>query len=186
MKHLLALMFLFSVSCLAWQKPTDGNHYHLYIDPGFTVDQHEMIVKASQDWMKATGNFITFDLNAWTANDPNTISIYPVSRKDLDSHEGRLGETWYYGVNSKIEISTDNGQLYRTAIHELGHAMGLQHNPDEGNPILNGIMCADDGCASQDIECVDIVQLCTIWNGFTECVPGQMPGCQEEIEAGLH
>ena len=173
------LLPLLAVGCLNWTRPDDGNHYHLYIAPGFSDSQHEMVVKAAQNWAKATDGFITFDLNAWTADSSNTISVYPTTLKQLDEHESTLGETWNYRENSKIEdaIDLDTDTFRRTALHEMGHALGLVHNPDTGNKIANGFMCANNGCASEQIECVDLKQLCAVWGGF--CDADSMAPCQK-------
>lgn len=168
----LICLALLSSGCMYQFQVNETHHYHLYIAPGFTDDQRGMIVEAAKDWQDKMGDYLTFDLNAWTANDPDTISIYPSTKVQLDKNEGALGETWNYGINSKIEIATDINNFQQTARHEFGHALSANHI-GAGN-----IMCATDGCASQDISCSDLKEVCSHWNTFS-CIPEKMPACLE-------
>jgi len=165
---------LLSGGCLYHFQENETHHYHLYIDPGFTDDQRGMIIEAAKDWQEKMGNYLTFDVNAWSADDPDTISIYPTTKIELSKTEGVLGETWNEGINSKIEIATDINNFQQTARHEFGHALSANHI-GPGN-----IMCANDGCASKDITCNDVKEVCSHWNTFS-CRAETMPACMSKF-----
>jgi hypothetical protein len=84
------------------------------VDPAFVPDEQAEVRKAAADWNARTVHPITFDGTAWRVlkQDPGT---------------GYNGIT--YSSKHLILISAEHpgATVYSVALHEFGHALGLQH-----------------------------------------------------------
>lgn len=158
--------------------PSSTHHYHVYVAPGFTDEQRGMILDAYNEWSEKTDSFLTFDLNAWGPNDPDTISVYPITKAELDKEEnnnGLLGITWNNGSNARIEVATDSGNFYQIALHEAGHSLGCNHIKAHNN-----IMYATSDYAAKHVQCDDLKELCSHWDSFA-CAAEDMPACISDV-----
>ncbi len=152
--------------CTIGFEPAPDKHYNLSISVGFSPAQADMIIDAAIEWQNATGGYITFD-GAGQPGGAETIEF--MTEKERQPDPGLYGETWNEGVPSVIVVYTSlDDKLFRqSTLHELGHALGLQHAG------AGTIMCHGAGCASQHVTCKDVEQLCSVWG----CDASKMPVC---------
>lgn len=159
------------VGCLQWQE-NNTHHYHLYIDPQFTVDQSNSIIAAATEWQEATQNFLTFD-GAGVEHGYDTISIHSVQNVQNDCDTGAIGCEESAGVDSDIYLPanvTDSDFFKQIAGHEIGHSLGMPHI-GSGN-----LMCADRGCAAMTVQCGDVTMLAQVWGNQFD--PTTLPICK--------
>lgn len=177
MKHVTVCMLAGAlIGCLQFE-PSPTHEYGVYVDPAFSPAQHAAIMDAVTEWQVASGNFMRFH-GTKDPKQPFTISVMATHagweyKRDCGA-AGSLGCTFWKNTDEprtylSLELS---GDLFReTALHELGHAIGLEHL-GPGN-----IMCADDGCASKHVECGDLEELAQAWDD--EFDPQALPLCRE-------
>ena len=147
----LGWMLVAISSCGGTPEP---HHYHLVVSPDFSATQSAAIFDAATEWQTRSGGFVTFDGDAnWFA----TIHFDVATSAQLTAEfgGGAIGLDTPQGKSSHIEIlqGLDDQTFHQTALHELGHAIGLVHMTP-GN-----VMCADTTCATLDVRCGDLQQL---------------------------
>lgn len=171
MKRILAplAMSMLLTGCSSKFEPSADQHYHLYISVGFSPAQADMIIDAALEWQDATGGFITFD-GAGQPGEGSTIEFK--TDHELQPEPGLLGETWNDGTSSTVSIYTSlkDSVFRQTAVHELGHTLGLEHSTP------GTAMCYSYGCAGKHVTCKDVEQLCSVWG----CNALAMPVCQTQ------
>lgn len=178
-KIVSALVVCGMVGCGAWEK-NSAHHYNIYVGNGFTDSQAAMIYDATTEWQVKSGNYITFSGISDDTNTPDVIAFSADSQQTIHQDFGAscFGNTQSEGQSSHIDVddTLNDALFHETVLHEIGHAMGLVHNPDIGANV-SGIMCANNSCASPYVMCLDLKQLCSVWHEF-DCVAETMPGCK--------
>jgi predicted Zn-dependent protease len=160
MKTVLVLVLALACS----DDTTTPRHYHLNLTPGFSDDQSDAIFDAATEWQSQSGGFVTFD---GAPSDVDVITVYPATSDQIVAEfgGGAIGIDETNGDSSTISIVTslDPVTFHQTALHELGHALGLVHMTP-GN-----VMCANTDCATLQVTCGDLGQL--THHTVTGCYP---------------
>lgn len=142
---------LFVVALVACSGAPEPHHYHVVVSPDFTAEQSSAILDAALQWQERSGGFVSFD------GDPSqfdAIRVDPATSAQLtwEFGGGTIGLETQQGNSVHIQMisNLDARTFHQTALHELGHAIGL-HHLTPGN-----IMCGDTTCATLDVRCGDL------------------------------
>lgn len=154
----------------SWEK-NPNREYSIWISPQFTDSHREMIANSVKTWDEALNDYLGVSIT--TNQSDASITVFPstvvelyneedgtnFSQDDVKSKRHRIGYCKYGGIKSRIQIAVDvnEGDFKWVALHEFGHAFGLQHT---GSRTL---MCDVDSCASGDITSDDLSQLHKVW-----------------------
>ena len=151
-RRALTIAFLCAFACSS--QPGGPYHYHLVVSTDFTDAQSQAIVDAATEWQLQSLGYVDFD--GQPGPDANiTITVADPTTLAAEFGGGALGVDQTTGRTSHIQIlqSLDPVTFHQTALHELGHALGLVHMTP-GN-----IMCANTVCATLEVTCGDLGQL---------------------------
>jgi hypothetical protein len=139
----IVILYNFAVDMFQPEKVyPDHVHKTLFIDRNFDEDEVAFITQAAIEWTESTNHIVEFDVVVL----PNKTEI--IQRDDiviikvnpdypdilvLDSMNGNntLGLFNNRGLITTIEIVSDritNDDYTGVVLHELGHALGLEHN----------------------------------------------------------
>lgn len=173
---IITIMF-FSVRDVYSGPKTYPNYVHrtIYIQRDFDDFEQEQIIAAALEWTAATGHIIDFDvvqLPTTEAIDENGIFINRASVDHPDvilldktnngttlgyfDHDSRLP---YIGL---ITNRINNKDYKGVVMHELGHALGLEHNYGETG--IDTLMYPSINGGSYHIEKLDGKKLCQLYH----------------------
>jgi hypothetical protein len=109
---------------------------------------------AATEWQQSSANYVTFDFLSSTSD---VIAFHATSVAQIRTEfgGGAIGYTEYEGQSSSIDLGTslDAETFHQTALHEIGHALGLKHTRP------GTVMCMNTTCATLEVTCGDLVQL---------------------------
>ena len=141
-----------------------GGQYLIYIDPAFTPDRQGEIREAIGEWNQVSEGNITLIETA----SPKGSHVIQVWADHTQRASGQAGECVPFYETIKLQDDMKVDQTRRTALHEIGHAFGLEHD-HEGT-----IMCFSLACAPKHLTCDDLRQFCSIW----KCDASTLAVCQ--------
>lgn len=150
----LVVLYIFSFSSMAQaisRKLANPNYIKTYIQPNHknTV----MMKHAFAEWSRLTNNKFVF--HYVTSPRVAKIDVYFVKKIDTGNNEGldrAIGLTRGLGTNTRIAHATiyiadytqdgrtlSRDEVYTVMLHEIGHAIGLEHSNDPGSVMFPGV-----------------------------------------------
>lgn len=168
MKLETVLLSLLLTGCVKGQILSPTHHYEVFVDPRFNRAQHDMVIDAVHEWQTSTNDTVTFSFTDKPVSSQPIIVILPASQTWLKQHfkpKTPIGEAMLRGVDTNIFLATDmsNRNFYETSLHELGHALGLEHD-DRLEHMLLTVMTSHCGDSSDHLTCLDMRAFCREWN----------------------
>lgn len=155
-----------------------SGHYHVWIDPSFPEEKRTEIQETISYWQERVNSTVQFTETDDENASGDVIRFHPTTYEKLSKEEPpdnsgdwTLGYCSYDGTSSDIQLAANMNtpQFTKVAQHELGHALGLEHEP-------GGVM--DPGWNHYLVTCQDVYQFCTVWN----CNAEQLHGCTDPVD----
>jgi hypothetical protein len=176
---LISLLVLFLVAVEIYPEPKvhpDHVHHTIYLERNFDDFEQEAILKASLEWSSTTNNIVQFDIvqlpTREKINLTNAIIVTKVSPDfptvillDTTNDGTTLG---YFDRNSlipHIALITDrikDKDYAPVVLHEIGHALGLDHN--EGIDGIGTLMFPSIDVGSNHITLKDGEKFCKLYH----------------------
>ncbi len=107
------------------------------VDPAFSPDAVKVILDAAQAWQDATHGQTALNVSIGTEADiyihPGTINGVALGVTDNNGNDDYMAITIDVGLIEEVTPGSGHSEadwLANTAQHELGHAFGLDHEPD--------------------------------------------------------
>lgn len=155
-------------------------HWNLYIDKNIDTFHDVQIKTAAYRWTKATNHIAEFDVEVLSPenrnrarHDPHALFITTITednpdiiRIDEDSHDITAA---YCNIRMSlptlayVEGRINDKSFEKITMHELGHALKLEHTAD-GPAGAGHIMCHAADLMSEGITKEDLEQFCTVWH----------------------
>lgn len=163
---ILALVTCLIMSCTQPKCVLHDNqraYYTIVLDPNIPDNDAKVIQQAALEWTIATSGFLQFKFVTQSKLRIEFGEIYIVVGSSSLSHDQtHLGETYSlqmhndHNESAKVWITSyaHDDMLRIIAIHELGHALGLQHFTTQKT-----IMYPTYGGTAQHITLIDVNRL---------------------------
>lgn len=158
--------------------------YDVWVDPNFSNAQSQSIKEAFLEWETNTNETVKFHqvsnapilgrplISVWKSN--HDLIYKEKSKKDLTPGT-TVGITIFHGYDAALLLDDDMGHeiFHRVILHEIGHALNLDHVKDEkydGQTVMRPLTSQ---CAP-NLTCLDLKLFCHEWR----CDAQLMPLCQ--------
>jgi len=155
--------------------------YKIVVSKDVPTDRVGLILDAAFEWVTASSGAVAFEV---TYDDfqykgdnrpiPPLGEIWIYTETNVDKTSSTVGVCWTWNADSsgrpgrsRIWIQDDLAprMYYLTAMHEIGHALGLAHYASKDTPTIMYPYITDVG---DHPTCLDRKRLCDIWG----CAPG--------------
>lgn len=139
-----------------------GNDYNVLVDPAFSSDEVQAVIDASDDWKGHIDGLRMWPVIASCKGvEDGTICIHLSNHAEVLKHNGTeeaYAVTDPGDKGAEVWIDAHDIALYPTYLkmiveHEMGHAMGLVHDPHQDT-----LMHPHPEVASSTVTCADMTQ----------------------------
>jgi hypothetical protein len=152
-------------------------HKTLYLERGIYDDQMFHILAAAMEWNQATNGQVVFDIKRLPAkiNPIDAIIVFNVTPDypdiillDSVKNYSTLGYYNNRGLDyiALVDERITNSNYNAVVMHELGHALGLDHPDTDDHPEIGigTLMYSVVDAGSNHITNDDLKQLCKLYN----------------------
>jgi hypothetical protein len=176
MRRIFAALIASLLGCNAADNVTaweDGSIAHVWIDDPheqFTAEQLAIIGQSTAAWQSALGEHVQFVFVSGKGPQ-SLIVIRPVELATIEAETGNSAQTHWMPTErgGAIDIAHDvDAKTFRMLVmHELGHALGLEHGPP--NTVMFERLEHNPG----RVTCADVWQFCEAngcdWESLAPC-----------------
>lgn len=176
---IIAIVILYLFSVAVFQPEVyypKHSHRTLFLDRNLNEDEVMFITRAALEWTERTKHVIEFDVvtlpNPDAVVTPNDIVLVSISQDHPDiillDKENDAETLGFFDPNSRIPliylVSTRLTYINYVAVvlHELGHAIGLEHNEDISG--IGTLMYPTISLAAPYITAIDLHNFCKLYH----------------------
>jgi hypothetical protein len=168
----------------------DGHiHRTLYLDRNFTEEQQQIITDAATRWNDATNHIVDFQVailpdHSWATHLDQAIVVVIESEdhpdvlfRDSVAEKGNYAIAFFDG-NKPIPMLAvvverlNSSNFEKTMLHELGHVLRLEHNPQDMT-----LMSPYSITMAAGISRSDLIEFCKIYH----CDPNKLRDEEESL-----